>query len=94
MGRLSLSLARGAPSFDEDDLQTSDADAIFEFLRKATSPAVNLYPAAVEQWVGRHQHDVSREERWRVSMARQVESVSGGVRELDARMSNLEGMVR
>ena len=35
---------------------------VHQFMRKATSPEVCLYPAAVETWVQRHKYDVSPEE--------------------------------
>ena len=45
---------------------------VHQFMRKATSPEVCLYPAAVETWVQRHKYDVSPEERWRAGIASQV----------------------
>ena len=44
-------------------------------MRKATSPEVQLYPAAVESWVQRHKFDVSLEERWRAALATQINDV-------------------
>ena len=73
------------------DITTEDVRSIFEFLRKATSPEVQLYPKEVEKWVLQHQFDVSREERWRMDMTQHLGSVNGGIRSLAERLVSIEG---
>jgi len=68
--------------------------AVAVFLRKATSPEIQLYPRAVEQWVTQHQFDVSREERWRTTMKQQIGRVDEGVGGIEQRLTRMEAMVQ
>jgi len=55
---------------------------IYAFMRKASSPAVGLYPKAVEEYVMLHAHEISNEERWRAGLAEQMGNVASQIRTL------------
>ena len=54
-----------------------------------SSLEVQLYPAAVEQWVSRHQHDISRDERWRTKIAQQIADLDSNIRRVVASQQEL-----
>ena len=76
-----------------DELEPSEHASIAAFLRRASSPEVNFYPKMVETWVARCQFDVSREERWRAGMMRQIGKTGLDVSELGARMAKIDDLL-
>jgi len=67
---------------DETSISQDQTASIVAFLKKATSPGVHLYPHVVEAWVKLHQHDYSRDERWRTNMNKKLGAVEDEVRGL------------
>jgi len=65
---------------DEFSITLFESRKITQFIRKASSLEVQLYPAAVEEWVARHQHDISRDERWRTNIAQQIADLDSNIR--------------
>jgi len=70
---------------DEFSLSLFESRKITQFIRKASSPEVQLYPAVVEEWVARHQHDISRDERWRTKIAQQIADLGQDIRRVLAK---------
>ena len=70
----------GAEAQLEDDLTPDDVAEIYAFMRKASSPAVGLYPRAVEEYVMLHAHEISNEERWRAGLSEQIGNVASQIR--------------
>ena len=78
---------------DEELTSEETGQMILGFLQKATSPAVRLYPHTVEAWVKQHQHDFSRDERWRTSMQKQLGGVQNSIERLDRRFDEMRGLI-
>jgi len=74
---------------DEFSISLFESRKITQFIRKASSLEVQLYPAAVEQWVSRHQHDISRDERWRTKIAQQIADLDSNIRRVVASQQEL-----
>ena len=62
----------GDDELNAHGLSGEEVSRIYEFLRKASSPEVRLYPQIAEQWTMRHQHDVASEDRWRTAITQQI----------------------
>lgn len=87
------------PLLEEDDdeelsehgLSREEVGRIWEFMRKASSQQVQLYPAMVEKWVVRHQHDVASEDRWRTAITQQLALISAQVKDIHGDQESSRG---
>ena len=71
-------------------MSNDEVRKIYEFVRKASSPAVRLYPDIVEQWALCQVNAISNEEAWRADFAKQLAKVDLQLKELLRRDSNWE----
>ena len=71
-------------------MSNDEVRKIYEFVRKASSPAVRLYPDIVEQWALCQVNAISNEEAWRADFAKQLAKVDLQLKELLRRDANWE----
>lgn len=74
----------------DHSMSNDEVRKIYEFVRKASSPAVRLYPDIVEQWALCQVNAISNEEAWRADFAKQLAKVDLQLKELLRRDSNWE----